>query len=228
MKLTITILSFLLVITSCGKKGGGGSSISETQYVQDPEALLSSLKDDFDQKQLSDGFNSNTEVTYLYLEVKPGVDTFRSLPMTKTEDTLSCTQLNITTTPSFNVSESTQYGCGSSSSVSGYYSYYSYGSISISNQGSTVPSQSSYSSSTIYDLDAALTSTEYKGIALRKITYGGKTYSGYGIQVKTGLSISSDYKEYVIVPAFPKVLNPVLTFESDTGYVSAMEGIKVL
>lgn len=71
-------------------------------------------------------------------------------------------------------------------------------------------------------------------LSLQKVTIvtrvvylnGYGAVQGYGIQVYPSL-LSNTYKEYVVSPSLPVIMNPVLIFDNATGATSALYGVQV-
>lgn len=217
MKLTTVVLILLVCISACGKKEATTSvSLPATQYMESPGDVQAMLKDEFQTRDLQGQSDGYKEAVYIRLEVHPFSEKFRGQTISRKGNVINCTHFLST---SGTTSSTLLSNCGKVVNAFDDYDSSYGGSSGITIVYTTGQSNLNLSA----DLSAALYS-EVSRVAIREVTYLGKTYSAFGVQISSGLG---EYTEYVLVPEIPRVLNPVLQYQSGYGYVTAIEGIVV-
>ncbi len=211
MKQVIFLTLALFLTASCGKKAVKKKyidydSFSEASYVEDIEIFMPQLKALFNDQLITDHFTDDADLIFLTLNVN---DDFLGKNFTVLKDASSCSYY--------------------------YVRPYSPTLLSIKTKFNTCLNPASentvnYPGNYTYELNPylkeALELTPDR-IAVREVTYEGQVYVGFGIQKDSGFGLSNNYKEYVVIPDFPLVLNPVLVYDSQSGETRALKGIQV-
>ncbi len=211
MKPALLIILTLFLTASCGKKevkkkSFDFSAFTEASYVEDIEAFMPEIRSLFADQLITDHFTDDADLIFLNINVN---NSFLGKSFTAMKDASSCSHYYVRPNSTALLTITTKFNtCLNPSSET------------------TVEHLGNYTYELNPDLKEALVLTPDR-IAVREVIYEGQTYVGFGIQKDSGFSLSNEYKEYVIIPDFPLVLNPVLIYDSQSGEVRALKGIQV-
>ncbi len=211
MKPALLLIMALFLTASCGKKeakkkSSDFSAFAEASYVEDIESFMPEIRSLFADQLITDHFTTDADLIYLNLHIN---SSFLGKSFTAMKDASSCSHYYIRPNSPALLTITTKFNtCLNPTSET-----------SVEHLGN-------YTYELNPDLKEALDLNPDR-IAVREVTYEGQAYVGFGIQKDSGFSLSNDYKEYVIIPDFPLVLNPVLTYDSQSGEVRALKGIQV-
>lgn len=204
----------LLLTASCGKKALKKKSVefnaySEASFVDDIELFMPQVKALFSDQLITDHFTDDADLIFVDINLIPGKDSFIGKTLSSMKNATNCSHYYVRPNAPDLLTISTNFNtCLNPTSVT-----------SISYPGQYTVALNPY-------LKEALELTPDR-IAVRQITYEGEVYVGFGIQKDSGFNLSNDYKEYLVIPDFPLVLNPVMIYDSQTGETRALKGIQV-
>lgn len=211
MKSSLFLILALILTAACGKKAVKKKYINydnftEASYVDNIELFMPQIRALFADQLITDHFTDDADLLFLNIHVN---DNYLGKNFTALKDASSCSYYLIRPSSATLLSINTKFNtCLNPTSET-----------TVNHLGDYTYELNPY-------LKEALEITPDR-IAVREVTYEGQTYVGFGIQKDSGFSLSSDYKEYVIIPEFPLVLNPVLVYDSQSGEVRALKGIQV-
>jgi hypothetical protein len=212
MKQSLPIILLLLFTVACGKKVVKKSAAPEdfapAFFTDDIEFFMPQVKSDFNNQMIYDYFQGDAEVVFVQMNLATGKDNFLGKTFSSQTANAYCSHSFIRPNDEILLTSSEFVSCSGPTSAT------------------VVEHEGNYDLGLVPELAQALNTTPDR-IVLREVTYKGETYQGYGLQKDSNFQLSKSYKETVIIPDFPLILNPVLTYDSLTGQVKALEGIQV-
>lgn len=213
MKLVLTVLFALLMIASCGKKTAKKTlhfnNYVNTAFVDDIELFMPELRALFRDQLITDHFTDDAELIFIEMNLSPGKDRYLGKTFSSLKEANNCSYYHVRPYSAVLLSITTHFDTCLNP---------------IDSETQNFPGNYNYELNP--DLKEALELTPDR-ISVKEVVYEGQSYVGFGIQKDSGFNLSQDYKEYVVVPDFPLVLNPVVIYDSQSGEVRALKGIQV-